>query len=514
MTESVLSPSAWVAPQRPPWWGVLPCLLLLPLCGVLCALAPEQAPLLLGFVLFLLVCMFNRTLAAALLIPLALVPRGTLGLQILPHTHGFVMVDYYAHLPLFLPVAAGALLTLPATLDRRREHRELLFIFLLLLVFCYAAVTVLWSPIPRYSLTCLGIMASGLALLTVLYAAVDSPRSARRLAYLFVCMVVLQGIGALLCHFLGDVEERHTLDWQVLEGLNLRLMAVTGYLSEDGRFNRLGGVVPPNIMSAHFNLGLILALGLLVRERRLLLRLLLAVGAVFLVFMVLGTMSRAGAAVLVGSPALFLILSRRVRPLCLLTLPLLLFVVVGTYKAQNAMIGALMGGAYTPRLEGRSEDQVKSGNVDTDRQKWWRKGLKALRDTGYLGTATATFHTITGMFYAHSLYMSYLIEFGLVGLGLFLLACAYLLSRYLALLHHQESFAQAMNPAFLAGFVGLLVHGLVDFDYLDMHTWAFLGLALGFVRLAREEVAATRASGPAGEGAERPCAPSGLKSAV
>lgn len=475
-----------------PWaasvWGMGVWCVLLALLGACCALSPWHALLFFGAALFVVAGAVHPVLAGALLVLLTPVHREPLGLKVLPFTYELLMVNLYAKVPLFLPVALGAAVSLPAILSRR-HWSELAVTLPLVLALTYAAISLLWTPDLVYSVLCLVFMASSVVVFLTMYTAVDTPRLARLFIYLFIAAMLLQAVFAILT-FLGESEVVQK-DWPLFGGVSLNLSMPTGRYSGQNIFRRASGLAHHNILGSYMNLGTVLILGLLTVERRWWLRIGLFCAMIVLVFVMLATMSRAGVGILVGVSFLFFLFSKRVRPLFVVLYPAFIGFVALLFLAQNASIELMMGQEFSPRVVQRTQQSDDLGNVAPERTRIWGDGIGALLRSNLAGAGIGTVHDFSnadGAFYAHSLYFSYLFELGVAGLLLFLVFCLYFLSRYLALLPHQESFVQRMNPAFCSGLCGILVHGVVDYDYLDMHIWLFLGLALAVLGLSRSEL--------------------------
>jgi hypothetical protein len=171
-------------------------------------------------------------------------------------------------------------------------------------------------------------------------------------------------------------------------------------------------------------------------------------------------------AVLLAGAAGAALLSRAPRPGNTPAMRRMVLVGVGVALAAGVAVAALEAHSFTSTSSvGNTSGRFTSG-ASNFRSVWWRQAWDGWREHKLAGTGGGTFHLTNLRFRSsyldettepHDLPVQFLSETGLVGLGLLVSACAFLIRPSLRRGGHELALA-LIFPAYL-------VHGLVDIDW-------------------------------------------------
>lgn len=130
------------------------------------------------------------------------------------------------------------------------------------------------------------------------------------------------------------------------------------------------------------------------------------------------------------------------------------------------------------------------------RLKWWKRASSyTFGQTSGIGMGVGGFKQrfsdrskYPPLPHAHSLYFSYLFDFGVIGSFLFLIFLSVILKRiYYAMIGFQEKFENIMLFSCIGGLIALGVHGLIDGEYNAGLPWFLLGLTMAAVNLVNKD---------------------------
>ncbi len=130
----------------------------------------------------------------------------------------------------------------------------------------------------------------------------------------------------------------------------------------------------------------------------------------------------------------------------------------------------------------------ESGSSISQRFEWWGNASKyTFKQTVGAGMGVGGFKQrfgSAGVPHAHSLYFSFLFDFGIIGFFLFLSMLFLIIKAlYSAMRSIRETPQHIMLLACIGGLIAYAIHCLMDGDYNITNTWLLLGLTMGSVNL-------------------------------
>jgi len=171
--------------------------------------------------------------------------------------------------------------------------------------------------------------------------------------------------------------------------------------------------------------------------------------------------------------------------------PVIAGAVLGLYLLQAAAIAVITGKTTTPRLFALGKKMIEKQNVldpgsekNRGRGPLWKKSFNNFKDHAIQGFGVGNLKRISNAPHAHSIFLSFLFDFGLMGLISVLVMISILLKRFIVLLGHQHTYSQIMAVAFGTGLVAMGFHGQFDFEYNTTLLWLYLGLTVAAFRIA------------------------------
>ena len=130
----------------------------------------------------------------------------------------------------------------------------------------------------------------------------------------------------------------------------------------------------------------------------------------------------------------------------------------------------------------KADRLTASSKIATDsftlRFDYWRQGFAAMESTAWFGWGIGGFdRVIAPVPHAHSLYFNILFDLGLLGLVLFMI---FVLVRGFSVVRSIITTGDEQLRLILCclavALVSLMIFGLVEFSYMYLHIWAYLGL--------------------------------------
>lgn len=333
----------------------------------------------------------------------------------------------------------------------------------------WAFVGVLWAPNLHHTLFQLFILVSNIIMFYLVVVTLRRNEAAHRTAVkiLIFCAVILAGLSIWSLHFL---DKNITGSYILTDGLTL------DYAIKHSDF-RAKSLATPNSTAFFLNIAIAFATCLLLRLKGTFKKSFLFILIVFLVFGVLETKSKAGVGSLLVLGMFFLVAFNALRTKFTRNLLIFLAVIVVLFVLQT------IGQSRTPRILASEEMSF------TARLQIWERGLHSFiaKAPGWgLGVGGLRYYR-DPMPHGHSIYFSTLFDFGIVGILSLAGLIIALIARFLKFIPYQKTYAQMMLVASAGSLLVVLVHGLVDFSYLDYVVWWTLGMATGTILLVEDE---------------------------
>jgi|GEM_PF-4585441 len=460
-----------------PLWIYLLCIVSLPVLFI-CLLKPEKSIYLLIFLIPV------TTWAVYLLI------RGDWNFIV-----GNVFIDL---IPIYLPILTcsfiGLVLTRWARIKILSYPNPLRVPLVILLL--YAALTLLWTPNIGHSLFQFVALLMNVILFVLLVSIINDETILRKVMWCWLLSVTSQGILALAFLFFDTTFSL----WEISANTAFGISIFGGFLQPSGYPQVASGLQDTHETALIMNLGLAVALGLLLTSRKRWQKVLLLCIAALLLVVLLKTETRQGMVALLVMTTAFFIMVKSLRRWITLLLPLLYLLILGVYFTQHYTLAAIFEYKMSPRLLNLGTKVLKTGDVvdpelkstkeKPGRRKLWGKGFKKYHPVALFGLGVGNFKYHLKAPHAHSIYFSFLFDFGLAGL-LFLFSFFYILIRAsLTVIGHQQTYLQIMSVACMGGFIALGVQGMVDFEYNTTTFWLFSGLAVATLNLTGKQVSA------------------------
>jgi oligosaccharide repeat unit polymerase len=393
--------------------------------------------------------------------------------------------------PLMLLVFSSFLLSKWSKTHRSTPYNPLRPALVVLLT--YAALQILWVPdrvhsIHQYLLLCLNIM-----LFAVVTHAINDDASHRRLVWAWVWVGIVLGIIMCALFFVESKELMHV--YELLDGVNLDVNIKAGAMTTGGKIRRGTSLTTSHESGLIINVAFAAALGLLLTEKHKGKRkLLMAFLAFFIAINLLGMSRGALGAMIVMVVYLLATISVLKKHFYVLLTAFLVFF-MGTMFVENMILSDIfLRNTATPRvIEMFSRKSDSNENVAQQqvpgRIKIWQQGLGELRNTLYTGLGPGNFKYLVKAPHAHSIYFSFLFDFGLLGAGIIAAIVMTIIRDTSILLRSQATYSSLMGTALSGGAVAVALHGLVDFEYNTTSLWFFLALLLSVIGLTKKDAA-------------------------
>jgi O-antigen ligase len=162
---------------------------------------------------------------------------------------------------------------------------------------------------------------------------------------------------------------------------------------------------------------------------------------------------------------------------------LVLMVVLSNAMIRFALRDYGVGGTRYVVTEstGETATDAEFSLIPESRRPIWEAAATAFADNYLWGIGTENFVLYSGIGHTHSIYWSWFLDYGVVGL-----VCWLWLGWLAWVLYRQsrrgpEGGLQLAGVCLAGGMVAFGVHGLVDFNYNFWSLWTFAGLAVGSI---------------------------------
>lgn len=462
--------------------------ILLPLLAYLMVLASLVVKFELGVFIMVFVVLFD--------------PKYTLGICIKSDWNYIINDGYVNNLAIYQPIIIvsflGFLLVKASKIKEDSINNPLSFQLWTLLA--YLLITLSWSYNIGNSLFQLLTLSTNLMIYILIINTIKNDKIHKRIIWCLLSAAVFYSLIVILLYFLPD--KKIILDYEITKDILINTNLLGGVLQPDGFIRRGNSLTTPHQTALFMNMVFPLALGLFLMEKSkfkktLLLFILVLVAAINLVTM---TKAALGSLLLMGT-FLLAALQRLKKHFIILFFVFIIGVFMILFvesKILKAVASKDLSVSSVRVFTELSQVSNTGGSLSSStphfmiqRSKLWKKGFKKLMRTYLAGVGVGNFKYYTRAPHAHSIYFSFLFDFGLIGLGVLLSIIIILCKRFLYMLKFQDTYLQIMCVAFFGGLIAMGIHGLVDFEYNTPVIWLYLGMAVATLNLARQELKST-----------------------
>jgi O-antigen ligase len=355
--------------------------------------------------------------------------------------------------------------------------------------FAYALLTLFWCPNKGHGLFQLMVLLANFMLYTIVLYSITDEKTHRNIMWWWVIWGTIQSLAVYSFYFF------HSLDLfyigKVVEGINLSIFVPTGHYMGSRVIRRGEAFATPLETVLIMNLVFSIALGLFLTESRKWKRYLLIGIMIQIISIVLLTMSRAGLFSFFVMGFTMFLLIRRLRERFVAGFSLFLLILVTVFVIQHSLLNLLFKYTFIPPRIGLGYVTKSTGTMMPafagQRVRFWKWGYNILQESSFLGGGIGSYKYFTRAPHAHSLYLSFLFDFGWVGFILILSIMIVLLRRFLKWIKFQSSYLQCLAASFFGGMIAMGVHGAVDFEYNRPIPWLYIGMATATLNLLERE---------------------------
>ena len=470
---------------------------------VLAAICAAATPFLLPWGYALMVCLAFSLGLIVLLRPkwspvplILLIPFTTASLYFSPKASwnfdiafkGIDLVPVYA----FIVFAAGIGFLLKYFTTKGKACSGVYIALPVLLILTYAAITVFFSNSMPHSFFQFLILTMNVTIFFLVAGQIRNERDLRLAISTFIFSGLLQAGLHALFFFLDPYTQTH----QISATWSFTLNIMGGFFQSSGMPMVDGGFMDHHELALLANLTLAMAFGTLLNQTARPPRLLLILLMTGLVLVILHTQSRAGvgALIVMSSAGLWFAQSTR-RYFCRGLLSFIL-IIIAAYYLQGLAINEITAKETTPRLFVLGSKMVKTRDVidpgikikQEGRTQLWVNSFKKFKDSALTGFGVGNLKKVSKAPHAHSIFLSFLFDFGVVGLLVIAWIVGALTKRIILLLPHQRSYPQKIALASGIGLVAIAFHGQFDFEYNTTLLWLYLGLTVASHKIALQNL--------------------------
>lgn len=393
------------------------------------------------------------------------------------------MGKYMDKIPAYAPLVPLTFLgvcLLECTRLRKIILDEPLLLILSLLMF-YAFLSIGWTDNIIHSCFQFVMMIMNFMLFVIIYGLVRSEKEHRRLMAVLLGSIFLQFTIAMGLYLI----DTNVQAFPFTPGLIFNFNYYGGLLLPTGAPNVAAGLQDFHETSLMANMAAAVAFGLAVAERKSNIRRLvyIVLFAAF-VFFTLRTESRAGIGSLLVVLVCLVALVPGVRRWRFRLWPVLVVGALCIYIATHLTIQLISNDMPQPRmfyivqtiLEGGSIIDTGHKKKESGRMYIYQRSFHAYADRPLEGLGIGNLKYLVKIPHAHSVYFALFMDYGLAGYAFILALTTYLLRQFILIFRLHSSYMKTMSMAITAGFLGICVHCLVDFDYNMTSLWVFLAI--------------------------------------
>lgn len=359
----------------------------------------------------------------------------------------------------------------------------------LLTFFAYTFLTLLWVPCIEHSIFQILILGTNLLLCGLLIYGITDEKIHKRIIWCCMLAGLLHGLIAISLYFASVESTTIIFEKQLWRNVIFHVWLPAGFESTSGFIRRGTAFAGSKEVALIMYMVFAFSLGLFLTEtNRTRKRLLIAI-MVFAIWMNLLSMSRGATVALLVMIFFFLIAIKRLRNRFFALSTIFLAGIILSFVLENAILNTLyQGKEVTPRLITMAKVGGGIEEQAPERITMWKKGFNKLKGTSYLGIGPGNFQYYRIGPHAHNIYLSFLFDFGLVGLGALLLMIIILFKQFFRMLKFQSSYLQIMCAISFGSLIAMGIHGVVDFEYNQPLLWFYLGMAVATLNLAQREL--------------------------
>lgn len=403
--------------------------------------------------------------------------------------------SYIDRLPFFVPITiavfAGYLLSRWSKL-REFQTNKLRTAFIILLV--YGAGLTFYVPNFWHSFHQYFILVFNLMLFTVVFHSIEDEQAHRKVMWFWVFIAIATGLfSSSLFLMTGDALK---ISYPISEHLVFKMLVGVGAAAPTGLISRAHAFSTPHELGFFMNMSSAIAMGLMLSEKNKLRRWFLIGVIYFFICINLLTLGRGALGGLIIMLAFFVVAVKVMRKRFFMFSVLFIVGLIVTLQGENLIMNTVfLRDPVVTRIVKITETFANKAGIENQapqRMEIWKKGFKNLKKSNLLGVGPGNVKYYQRDPHAHSVYFSFLFDFGLVGLGVIIFIAGTLLLGMLKFVDRQTNYMQLMNVSILGGGFAVGVHALVDFEYNTAVVWLFLAVAFATLSLTKQEAASKK----------------------
>ncbi|MCI4625184.1 MAG: O-antigen ligase family protein [Candidatus Magnetoovum sp. WYHC-5] len=369
------------------------------------------------------------------------------------------------------------------------KNKKRLVIPLFILLF-YAAITLLWSKSLEHSFFNFIVFFINVMLFYLIVSIVGDDKTHKMAMWWFVVSLSIQCLMAVSFYFIDIYKD---VLYHIYGNLYFGFSFHGGFFTPDGKIQHAFGLQDHHETALLMNMGIAVAIGLFLTTKKRYQRVVLVLIALLMAAIILRTESRAGIGAFICMMGAQLFFIKRLRSHLFIYGISFIILIILLYGLQYVTNTIVTGKQITPRMLFLGSEMAKSGNfidpgeVKNKRTTLYKNSFRDLKEYFVEGFGIGNLKYMQKAPHAHSIYFSFIFDFGLVGLVCLLYIILSLVYNFIKMYSYQTTYLQIMVIVLLCGFISTAVHGVVDFEYNTTSLWLFLGLIYATINLSRLE---------------------------
>ena len=348
----------------------------------------------------------------------------------------------------------------------------------------WALITIFWAPDHKFSLFRYCQLLLSVLAYFLMVKLLITKRDLKRAINAWIFMGILASVALLFSLLLKDM---YVFTKEIGKDLFYVYLHV-GYLNP----MRGSGFSDPKLTANFINFAALFAIGsvVIVQEPKQKLKLMSIAG--FMMFSHLFAQARGALGGLLVAIAFLLIALRPLRRSLIKNISILGFSLLIMFLIFLSF-QVIVRGYHAAGLKGVGTRLVSmeegAGSME-DRFDIWSKISGIFRDhNAYvfgIGAGGSAYYC--GVLpHVHGFFLSIAYDLGLIGLGIFFIMVAILISGFFRMLRSEDSYYRTMLCSFYAGLIAFSINGLIEFEYFVPLIWVYLGMGIAVWRLFRKE---------------------------
>jgi len=358
----------------------------------------------------------------------------------------------------------------------------------------YAAILTFYAPNFWHSLFQYLILVVNVMLFTVVFHSIEDELTYKKIMWYWIFVAIAMGFFS--CSLFLMSNNVWDVSYPISEYLVFKESIAAGPIATSGLIGRAHVFSTPHELGFFMNMSLAIAMGLLLSEKDKARKWFLIGTIYFFVCINLLTLGRGAFVGLVTTLTFFLLAVKVIRMRFFIFAAIFAIGVVGTLQVENVVMNSIfLRTPVTTRIVKVTETFANKAGIESqapERMKIWKKGFRDLKKSNFVGLGAGNFKYYQRAPHAHSVLLSFLFDFGLVGLGVVVFIAGTMLVGMFKFLNRQETYMQLMNVSVLGGVMGTGIHALVDFEYNSPLVWLFIAVAFVTINLTRQEAASDK----------------------